>query len=68
MSKKLDEIYNNYLAMDEATRIGRSKVAASKILYYLIHTAELTKKEAVVILIAIIRLFVAYDKMELNSH
>ena len=63
MSKKLDEIYNNYLAMDEATRIGRSKIAASKILYYLIHTAELTKKESVVILIAIIRLFVAYDKM-----
>ena len=63
MSERLDEIYNNYLNMDEATRIGRSKIAASKILYYLIHTAELTKKESVVILVAMIRLFVAYDKL-----
>ena len=63
MSERLDEIYNSYLAMDEATRIGRSKIAASKILYYLINDAELTKQEAVVILISIIRLFVAYDKM-----
>lgn len=63
MSERLDEIYNSYLAMDEATRIGRSKIAASKILYFLINTAELTKKEAVVILVAMIRLFVAYDKL-----
>lgn len=49
--------------MDEATRIGRSKIAASKILYYLINEAELSKQEAVVILVSIIRLFVAYDKL-----
>ena len=63
MSLQLEQIYQEYLNMDEATRIGRAKIAASKILYYLINDGGLTKKEAVVILICIIKLFVSYDKM-----
>ena len=63
MTLELEQIYQEYLDMDEATRVGRGKIAASKILYYLINEAGLTKREAVVILICIIKLFVSYDKM-----
>ena len=63
MDLRLEEIYQNYVKMDKETRIGRAKVAASKILHYLIHEAGLTKKEAAVILICIVKLFVSYDKM-----
>ena len=63
MTLELEQIYQEYLNMDEATRVGRGKIAASKILYYLINEAGLTKREAVVILICIIKLFVSYDKM-----
>ena len=63
MDLELEEIYQRYLDMDKETRIGRAKIAASKVLHFLINDAELTKKEAVVMLISFIKLFVSYDKL-----
>ena len=67
MSERLDNVYEEYLNMDGATRIGRAKIAASRILHYFIHDCLLSKEEAVVSLLSIIKLFVSYDQLVSNE-
>ena len=62
MKSKFDELYKTFEEKDEASRLKLANKAASNLFTYLMRAEGLSKEEAFVFILAIIRMFVSYDK------
>lgn len=63
MNDVFKEICDKFETMSNSERLAFAKKAALNLLNYLIRAEDLTKDEAFVFVVAIIRLFVSYDKL-----